>query len=99
MFIVANFVAAVAQVLDFVLWAYIWILLARVIATWIDADPYNPIVRFLYVATEPVLEKIRERLPVSAGAYDLSPLIAWVAIMFIRWFVVRSLFDLAYAMR
>jgi YggT family protein len=99
MFVLSNFIAAVAQLLDYALWAYIWILFGRVIVSWVDADPYNPIVRFLYVATEPVLEKIRERLPAYGGGYDLSPLIAWIAIMFIRWFVVRTLFDLAYAMR
>ncbi|HEY1232352.1 MAG TPA: YggT family protein [Candidatus Binatia bacterium] len=99
MFVVGNFLAAVAQVLDYVLWAYIWILFARVIASWLNADPYNPIVNFLYNATEPVLERIRGILPMYAGGYDLSPLIAWLAIMFVRWFLVRTLFDVAYSMR
>jgi YggT family protein len=99
MFILSNFLTAIAQVLDYVLWAYIWILFGRVVASWIDADPYNPIVRFLYNATEPVLARIRQRFPVYAGGYDLSPLIAWLAIMFLRWFVVRSLYDLAYTLR
>jgi YggT family protein len=98
MFILANLIAAVAQVLDYALWAYIWILLGRVIVSWVDADPYNPIVRFLYNATEPVLARIRRRLPIYGGL-DLSPLVAWIAILFLQRFVVHSLYDLAYAIR
>ena len=99
MFIIANFIAAVAQVLDYLLWAYVWILLGRVVVSWVNADPYNPIVRFLYNATEPVLMRIRRVLPVYAGGFDLSPLVAWVAILFLQRFLVRSLYDLAYTLR
>ena len=84
MFILANFIIATAQVLDFLLWAYLWILIARVVMSWIDADPYNPIVRFIYNLTEPVLEKVRERLPLFAGGFDLSPIVVSVAIWFIK---------------
>jgi YggT family protein len=99
MFILANFIIAMAQVLDFLLWAYQWILIARVVISWIDADPYNPIVRFIYNLTEPVLERVRERLPLIAGGFDLSPLVVWLAIWFIKRFLVQSLYDLAYALR
>ena len=99
MFIVANFVAALAQVLDYLLWAYMWILFGRVVVSWVNADPYNPIVRFLYNATEPVLARIRRVLPVYAGGFDLSPLVAWIAILFLQRFFVRSLYDLAYTLR
>ena len=59
MFIFANLLIAVAQVLDYVLWAYVWILIGRVVISWVHADHNNPIVRFLYAATEPVLEPVR----------------------------------------
>jgi YggT family protein len=98
-FIIANFIAAVAQVLDYLLWAYIWILFGRVVVSWVNADPYNPIVRFLYNATEPVLERIRRVLPVYAAGLDLSPLVAWIGILFLQRFLVRSLYDLAYTLR
>src|SRR5215472_5105276 len=98
MFILANLIAAVAQVLDYALWAYIWILIGRVIISWVDADPYNPIVRFLYTATEPVLARVRRTLPVFAGGFDLSPIVVWLGILFLRRFVVQSLIDLAYAL-
>jgi YggT family protein len=65
----------------------------------VNADYDNPIVRFVYAATEPVLERVRERMPVFAGGWDLSPVIVWIAIIFLQRFLVRSLYDLAYAMR
>jgi YggT family protein len=99
MFIAANFIAALAQVLDYVLWAYVWILLGRVVISWVNADPDNPIVRFLYNATEPVLARIRRVLPVYGGGLDLSPLVAWIGILFLQRFLVRSLYDLAYTLR
>src|SRR5262245_66690265 len=75
MFIMANLLIALAQVLDYTLWAYWWILLGRVVISWVNADPDNPIVRFLYVATEPVLARVRRMLPVYAGGFDLSPIV------------------------
>jgi YggT family protein len=99
MFLLANFLIAVAQVLDYILWAYIWILFGRVVVSWVNADPHNPIVRFLYNATEPVLQKLRRLLPLYAGGFDLSPIIAWIGIVFLQRFLVHSLYDLAYAIR
>lgn len=99
MFVFANFLIAFAQVLDYALWAYLWIVFARVVISWINADPYNPIVRFIYNATEPVLERVRERLPMLGGGFDLSPIVVWLAILFIRRFLIQSLYDLAYSLR
>ncbi len=99
MFIVTNLLFALAQVLDYVLWAYLWILVGRFIISLVNADYGNPIVRFVYAATEPVLERVRERMPVFAGGWDLSPVVVWVAIVFVQRFLVRSLYDLAYSIR
>ncbi len=99
MFIIANLLIAVAQVLDYVLWAYMWIMIGRIIISWVNADYDNPIVRFLYSATEPVLEPVRRRLPLFAGGFDLSPIVVWIAIIFLQRFLVRSLYELAYALR
>ena len=63
MFIFTNLLFAVAQVLDYVLWAYVWILIGRIVISFVQADHNNPLVRFLYNATEPVLERVRARLP------------------------------------
>jgi YggT family protein len=99
MFILANFLFATAQVLDYVLWAYLWILVGRFVISFVNADYDNPVVRFLYAATEPVLERVRDRMPVFAAGWDLAPLVVWIAIIFLQRFFVRSLYDLAYSMR
>jgi YggT family protein len=99
MFILTNLLVAMAQVLDYVLWAYIWILIARFIISFMNVEYNNPIVRFVYGATEPVLEGVRKRLPVLAGGFDFSPVVVWIVIVFLQRFLVRSLYDLALALR
>lgn len=97
MFVIANLLVAVAQLLDYVLWAYAWILLGRVVISYINADPNNPLIRFLHSATEPVLERVRAKLPMNSGGFDLSPIVVWLVVMFLQRFLVRSLYDLAQA--
>jgi YggT family protein len=55
-------------------------------------------VRFLYAATEPVLAPLRRRLPLFAG-FDFAPMIAWLAVIFLQRFLVRSLYDLAHSLQ
>ena len=99
MFILGNFLAAVAQALNLVLWLYMWIIIARALISWVNPDPRNPIVRFLYNATEPLLYRVRRTVPAFAGGIDFSPLIALIAIYFLQAFLVRSLFDMASTLR
>ena len=99
MFILSNLIIAVAQILDYVLWAYIWILIARIVISYVNADPYNPLVRFLHIATDPVLDRVRARLPMNAAGFDLSPIVVWLVVLFLQQFVVRSLFDFANRLR
>lgn len=99
MFLVANLIVAIAQVLYYVLEIYKWIVIARAVISWVNPDPYNPIVRFLYSATEPVLYRIRRAVPLYAGGIDFSPIIVFVVILFLQYFVVQSLFDLAQTLR
>jgi YggT family protein len=98
MFLVSNLVLALARLLELVLWAYFWIIIARAIISWVNPDRYNPIVRFLYRATEPVLRPIRDRLPMMSGL-DLSPMVVILAIYFLQSFLVESLRDLALHLR
>ena len=95
MFVIANFLVAVAHVLDILLTLYMWIIIGRAVISWVNPDPYNPIVRFLNSATEPVLYPIRRRLPLSLGGIDFSPILVILAIIFIQSFLVRSLAQLA----
>ncbi|MHB8764057.1 MAG: YggT family protein [Deferrisomatales bacterium] len=95
MFLLANFLQGVAQVLNLVLTLYLWLVIARAVLSWVSPDPYNPIVRFLYRATDPVLYWVRRRLPLVFGGIDFSPIAVILAIYFLQAFVVRSLMDLA----
>lgn len=94
MFIIGNLLQAVAFILDTALTIYMWIIIASAVITWVSPDPYNPIVRFLYSVTDPVLRPIRRRIGITMGI-DISPLLVLFAIMFARSFIVKSLFDLA----
>ena len=98
MFVVNNFVMAIAQLLNFLLTAYMWIIIGRAVISWVNADPYNPIVRFLYEATEPVLSRIRRLLPMSFGGIDFTPMILIMVIMFLQSFLVQTLKQLAVRM-
>lgn len=95
MFVLSNFLVAVAKILDIALTLYMWIIIGRAIISWVNPDPYNSIVRFLYSVTEPVLYGIRRRLPISFGGFDFSPVIVILAIIFLQAFVVQSLIQFA----
>jgi YggT family protein len=98
MFVAGNFLAALAGVIDFLLTVYMWIIIGRAVISWVNADPYNPIVRFLYEVTEPLLGRIRRALPVSLGGLDLSPVILIIGIMFLQSFLVPTLRQLAHGL-
>ena len=98
MIILSNFLIAIAKVLDIVLTIFMWIVIARAVLSWVSPDPYNPIVRFIHKVTEPVLYQIRKRIPMNFGGIDFSPIIVFLAIIFLQRFVVHSLYGLAQTM-
>ena len=97
MFVMGNVLLGFATVLDYALTFYTWIIIARALISWVNPDPWNPIVQFLDRVTEPVLSPIRRRLGWRMGV-DLSPLVAIVAITFLQIAVVQSLKDWALQM-
>lgn len=97
MFVVGNTLLGFATVLDYALTFYTWVVIARALISWVNPDPWNPIVQFLTRVTEPVLAPIRRRLGWSMGV-DLSPLVVIVAIWFLQIAVVQSIKDLAVRM-
>lgn len=99
MFVISNLFNALALVIDIVLEIYKWIIIIRAIISWVNPDPYNPIVRFLYTVTEPVLKPIRKAIGYRLGPIDISPLIVILAIIFLQYFVVTSLKNLAITLR
>jgi len=99
MFILANFVSAFAEILDYGLYYYMWIIIIRAVISWVNPDPYNPIVQFLYRITEPVLTPIRRIIPIYKIGIDISPMIVILVIVFLRSFLIISLLQLANSLR
>jgi YggT family protein len=95
MFVFGNLVSALAGVLDIVLTIYMWIVVIAALISWVNPDPYNPIVRFLYSVTEPVFGLVRRILPLPAMGLDLSPIIVLLAIVFLQQFLVKTLHQIA----
>jgi|SRR5258705_11608529 YggT family protein len=88
---------AIAMVLDYLLTFYWWIVIIAVLLTWVNPDPYNPIVRFLRGVTDPVFYQIRRRLPfVVISGFDLSPIVVLLLIRVVRMVVVVPLAELGY---
>src|ERR1700683_2117705 len=93
MFVLANFIDALASIVNILLTIMYWLILVRALISWVNPDPFNPIVQFLVRTTEPLLEPVRRLLP--AMPIDISPLIVFFIIIFVQRFLVRSLYDLA----
>jgi YggT family protein len=94
MVLLANILLALAKLVELtsgLLTLYKYILLASVVVSWVNADPYNPLVNFIYRVTDPVLRRIRRHMP-DTGMLDLSPLVAFAAIYVLQIIV----FDTAY---
>jgi YggT family protein len=90
-FLFANFLSALATVLGIALNLYMWIIIARALLSWVNPDPYNPVVRFLNSITEPVLYRVRRAVPMHGIGLDLSPILVILAIYFLQVFLVQSL--------
>lgn len=100
MFILANLIEASAQIIGVLLTILYWLILIRALLSWVNPDPSNPIVQFLLKATEPVLSPVRRLLPLNFRfGIDISPIIVFLGIMFLRSFLVRTLFEIAARMR
>lgn len=98
MAIIGIFLNAVAGLIKFILDAYMIILLARAVISWVSPDPYNPIVLFLHKVTEPVLYRVRKALPLTySSGFDFSPLLVMLVIIFLKDFLVKTLYYIASA--
>ena len=94
MFILANFIFAAAHILNILFTILYWLILIRALISWVNPDPSNPIVQFLYKTTEPILEPIRKRLPLNFRfGIDISPIIVFFSIIFLKSFLIKTLLD------
>jgi len=99
MFIISNILVGVAQVLNVALNLLWWLIIIRALISWVNPDPFNPIVQFLYKTTEPFLMPFKNIIPAWKIGIDLSPIFAILALIFLRYFLVNTLIDLARMMR
>ncbi len=99
MFVLGNLVQATAQILNSLLEAYKWVLVITALLSWVNPDPYNPIVRFLRAVVDPFRDAIRRVFPFTLGPIDFSLLIGILLIQFTQMFLVRSLMDLSYRLK
>ncbi|MFA5087554.1 MAG: YggT family protein [Candidatus Omnitrophota bacterium] len=97
MFVLGNLIISFAKIIDILLVIAYWLILIRALISWVNPDPYNPIVQFLYRTTEPILAPIRRLLP--AMSIDISPIIAFLGIVFLKSFLVQTLLELGYRFR
>ena len=97
MFMISNFLFALAKLVEILLGVYMWIVIGRAILSWVNPDPYNPIVRFLHDVTEPLLSRIRRIVPAFGWGMDFSPMILILAIYFLMSFLVPTLKHMAAA--
>lgn len=95
MFILYYFIIALAKVISIGLTIYMYIVIGQALLSWVNPDPYNPIVRFLYQITEPLYYQIRKRIPTVFGGIDIAPVIVILGIVFLNMFLVNSLSSLA----
>lgn len=91
MFIAGNLLDALATVLNMVLEFYKWVIIIAALLSWVNPDPYNPIVQFLRKVTEPVLYPIRRAMGGFGWGIDLSPLVVILVIIFLQRFLVVTL--------
>lgn len=91
------FVISVIRLVQGVLFAFMIVIIARAVISWISPDPYNPIVRFIYGVTEPLLFRLRRMLPLVVGGVDLTPIIVIALIYFINLFLDRAMFHFGQA--
>ena len=91
MFVFGDLIVSIARILDILLGIYKWIIIISALISWVNPDPYNPVVRFLYLVTDPVLRPIRRLIGYRLGPIDISPLIVIIAIIFLQSFLIKTL--------
>lgn len=94
MFVIGNFLIAIASVLNVIIPLIYWLVVIRAVLSWFSPDPYNTLVQILYRLTEPILSPFRRIIPSYSIGIDLSPILAILALVFLRYFLVQTLHQL-----
>jgi YggT family protein len=95
MFVLGNVVVGIGQALFFIFQLYSYVLIARAVVSWVNADPRNAIVRFIVQVTEPPLRAVRRMLPMSLRHYpiDIAFIVLFALIIFAQYAVAQNLVD------
>ncbi len=99
MLIFGNLILTVAEIVNMLLNVYYWVVIVAALISWVNPDPYNPVVRFLRTVTEPVFRPIRRLIGYRLGPIDISPIVVILAILFIQKFLVRSVIEIGYKIK
>ncbi len=101
MFVLGNILMGLGRALDAVLWIYMWVLFASAVVSWVSADPRNPIVHYIRMATDPVLRVIRRLLPMNLRYFpiDIAFLVLFAIVVFSKYAIAQTLFDIGARMR
>jgi len=98
MFVFGNLFSTIGSILNMLLTLYFWIIFARVVLSWVRPDPYNTLVRTICRLVDPVTYRISRIIPTRIGMIDFAPFILMLLIMFLKEFLVKTLFDIGLRM-
>jgi len=90
MIFASDFIVKILGIFSYLLTIYGYVIVARVVISWVNADPYNPIVKFIYEITEPVLGRVRRYIPMNMGGFDFCPILVVIGIWVIQ-IIITSL--------
>ena len=99
MFVAGNFFTSLGQIVDMMLNLYMWAIVISALLSWVNPDPYNPIVSMLRQITEPSLRLVRRFIPMGGIGIDISPIVVIFLIMFLRNFLVKSIIQFGYTLQ
>ncbi|MFH1309221.1 MAG: YggT family protein [Candidatus Omnitrophota bacterium] len=95
MFILGELLRSFGLFVSLVFNILYFVLVIRIIISWVGADPYNEIVKIIYKITDPILVPFRA-LPLRVGAIDFSPILAFLVLSILKSFIVNVIYQIAY---
>jgi YggT family protein len=99
MLIFGNLLIAIAEIINMLLNFYYWVVIIAALISWVNPDPYNPVVRVLRAVTEPVFRPIRRLIGYRLGPVDISPIVVILAIFFVQKFLIRTILEVGYKIK
>ena len=83
MFVVDSLLLSIISVVSILINAYMWIIIIAALISWVQPNPYNPIVQLLYKLAAPAYRLI-SFIPTRIGSVDLAPLVIIIILQFIN---------------